>query len=426
MKKCMVTHFGILENGLNQPTCARMWFIKCLIFQSILNYLRTGELHIPSYVCGPAAKSELEFWGVSDDVIERCCWTNYNSWNSTQQALNQLERDRKVSFYHSEDPNKVTGCWKKAQAQAWEILNRPNSSRMAKTHPSFGYNKTILDTTNKSVNNSTAENVTDTLIYRQVPVTHPVLNIINICCVCFFALEYLSRIIFAHQRFKYIRSLMGVIDFLALVPDCVQFIAYTIKPELEYDGTVEFIAILRIARVLRVFRLIRHVPGLWILIYTLKASIKELLLMTVFLIVGMLFFSSLMYYAEDREDFKSIPHGFWWALITMTTVGYGDMYPKTAWGYLIGSFTALMGLLMIGFSVPVLVSNFIMYYKHVEFALNQERIAKEKDKRKLEEISEQQKPLINQNKNDFFVNNNSTQETVLLSDMDKESPSKDT
>ena len=88
-------------------------------------------------------------------------------------------------------------------------------------------------------------------------------------------------------------------------------------------------------------------PGLWILIYTLKASLKKLLLVIAFLCVGMLIFSSLIYYAHDRNTLTSISHSFWWALITMTTVGYGDMYPVTEWGYVIGSLTAMSGLLMI-------------------------------------------------------------------------------
>jgi hypothetical protein len=165
---------------------------------------------------------------------------------------------------------------------------------------------------------------------------------------------------------------MGVVDILAIIPDYIQYTVYAIHPEMRYEGDIDYIAILRVARVLRIFRLIRHVPGLWILIYTLKSSLKELLLMIVFLIVGMLIFSSLIYFVDDRETFKSIPHSFWWSLITMTTVGYGDMYPVTELGYIVGSFTALSGLLMIGFSVPVLVNNFIMYYKHLEFALNNE------------------------------------------------------
>jgi hypothetical protein len=58
----------------------------------------------------------------------------------------------------------------------------------------------------------------------------------------------------------------------------------------------------------------------------------------------------------------------------MTTVGYSDMYPVTEWGYVIDSLTAMSGLLMIGFSVPILVNNFIMYYQHVQFALEEEKL----------------------------------------------------
>ena len=212
-------------------------------------------------------------------------------------------------------------------------------------------------------------------------------------------------------------SLMGVVDILAIVPDYVQFIVYAIHPEMRYDGNINYIAILRVARVLRIFRLIRHVPGLWILFYTLKSSFKELLLMIVFLIVGMLIFSSLIYFVDDRETFKSIPHSFWWSLITMTTVGYGDMYPVTELGYVVGSFTALSGLLMIGFSVPVLVNNFIMYYKHLEFAINDEEASDEEEKDEEEDNSDDVG-------DDSVCNNNSstnTEEVKLCNGEEKES-----
>jgi hypothetical protein len=90
------------------------------------------------------------------------------------------------------------------------------------------------------------------------------------------------------------------------------------------------------------------------------------MLLVFFLIIGVIIFSSCVYFLEldhPYSDFNSIPDGFWYAIITMTTVGYGEIVPKTVPGKLIGAMCAIAGVLTIALPVPIVVSHFQFFYQ---------------------------------------------------------------
>ena len=195
---------------------------------------------------------------------------------------------------------------------------------------------------------------------------------VELACNVWFTFEIIIRFIVSPIKLDFIKSPVNIIDFIATLSFytdmLTDYLLVRFRRDLTNADILEFFSIIRI---LRLFKLTRHSPGLKILIHTFKASAKELTLLVFFLILGIVIFASLVYYAERLQanpynDFKSIPEGLWWAIVTMTTVGYGDMVPKTYVGMLVGALCAIAGVLTISLPVPVIVSNFSNVYSHTQ------------------------------------------------------------
>ncbi|KAG8002643.1 Potassium voltage-gated channel subfamily A member 10 [Nibea albiflora] len=192
--------------------------------------------------------------------------------------------------------------------------------------------------------------------------------IIETACIAWFFFELCVRFLVCPSKRDFFHNLMNMIDIISIIPYFVTVITEMVTTTQENTGQNMSLAILRIIRLVRVFRIFklsRHSKGLQILGQTLKASMRELGLLIFFLFIGVILFSSAIYFAEVDEpetQFVSIPDGFWWAVVTMTTVGYGDMCPITVGGKVVGTLCAIAGVLTIALPVPVIVSNFNYFY----------------------------------------------------------------
>ena len=347
-------------------------------FNSILNFYRTDRLHVIDEVCVLEFAEDLEFWMIKEINLEVCCIDKFNT--RREHILGEVEKE---NMDHSEVEvieDFGDGYFVPYQRALWDLFEKPQSSYCAKLISLLSIGLVLISTVGMCFNTFDWMQAKDV---NGDPVDNPKLAFIEAVCISYFSIEYLLRLAGSPVKWDFIKGTMNVIDCMAIAPYYLTLFfveqpemgprdpsIVTDPPPLEdegggFGGVGRIMQVFRIARIMRIFKLARRSVGLQSIAHTVRTSWKDLGLLFSLVAMGMLVFGSLEYFIEnDQPDtgFTSIPQGMWWAVQTLTSLGYGDFTPQTNLGKIVGSMCAVCGVLVMALPIPIVVDNFADNY----------------------------------------------------------------
>ncbi|XP_045208612.2 potassium voltage-gated channel protein Shaw-like [Mercenaria mercenaria] len=478
------------------------------VFASVLALYQTGELHFPMTSCPGAFLNELEFWEISPEMVESCCFNRLQSFVDEQETLQKFRESREASRKHfcysnqfmksfqcklwniidyskpsafgrlyfmvslfmvllsictlafSTDPyfrRQMSNCerleymessgmekielarkWLKEDCNSDKLpdhrppvwMTPPHLGDTNECNPKFQTSVNIflryrkdsdkngdsesVDDEDNDENRSHGENINDQPTGTQeqgncsddTPVSTPseisngsqmpgmmgeyvelpdfdvqiyAFTVLEAVTVVYFTIDIILRLLFCPSRKWYFLSIINFADMLALIGSYIHFVLMQVYTHEKYrDSWMDSLRYVQVLRSMRLFHIVSNVRAGQVLAYTVRENFKDLSILILFLIVGMSSFASCMFVAEAREDFQSIPVGWYWALVTMTTVGYGDIAPKTAVGRVMACLCAFSGIILLALTVPIFANNFLTLYR---FANSEKAVQKFQQKR---------------------------------------------
>lgn len=268
-------------------------------FEAILTYMQCGILSKPEQVSMRCFIIELLFYGFSDIARRRF-----------QQEIVMTPTDQ-----HSGQINDIG-----VRNWIYETLENPSKNCSSQIISALSALVVIISITSYCI-------LTYPGITKEMKAQ---LHYVEYVCNIWFTTDLLSRFLLCPAKWKFCKKFMNLIDLVSILP----FYMDVIFKSSDVIG-LAMLRVLRVGRVMRVFKLSRYSIGVNLITNTLVGSIHELLILIFFLVIAVIFYSALIYfcehdYSDSTNKFKSVPQVFWFVIVTITTVGYGDMYPSTA------------------------------------------------------------------------------------------------
>ncbi|XP_060702597.1 potassium voltage-gated channel subfamily V member 2-like [Hemiscyllium ocellatum] len=345
------------------------------VFREVWQLYRSGRpgpglgLGLGPGLCSRRHRSELRYWGVPRARAPRCCRLLLRERRQREAEEEQLRRQLQAVLGLGLGPGESPGSgpWlSRLRGRLWQLLERPPCSVPGRLLWVSGCLTVLLSIT--------------VLILGTVPELSgrpgPTLWLLEAACSCALSAQLLLRLLSAPEPRRFLLRPLNLTHLLALLPFYSELAAGS-------PGPGQHSRLLRAARPLRVLRVLtlaRYSTGLRAFGFTLRRCSQQACCLLLFMALGIFTFSALVHQAEHHlpgTNFSSIPAAWWWAAVSISTVGYGDITPESLLGRVFAFACIFFGIILNGMPISMLFNKFSDYYAKLK-ALERASVLKER------------------------------------------------
>ena len=340
------------------------------VFEYIIQFYHTGGLSVHPKMDREAVSMELKFFKITYNNIGLNHSISHTTAFGYNKGLDIGKKDNQQEIIESFTNN--LSMLSKCKLRLYLFLMNPQSSKIAMIWMFGDIIFVLLSLVFLIVQSEETLNV-----YFQSSSAYAwcywIATGTEIASQIFFTIDFFLRLIAWPKLNKFFRNPINLCDFLSLLPFYIpQLISLVDNNDVK---TLVVLRVIRMFRITRIFRIIKHSHGLLIVFHFLFQSAKEILLLASLFTILTLITSSIMYfleqipYRDQNTRFISIPASAWWAVVTLTGIGYGDMIPSTLIGQTFGAITLLSGMIFLALPMTIIITKFTKHMNNNEKVL---------------------------------------------------------
>lgn len=343
-----------------------------MFFHYIFHFYCSNVLWVMDSLCPVNFEEEMSFWGLRLKDTSRCCRILF------EEKVDDIREKLKVNQelldeikpHQDEDSYKTMflGGFRKI---LWDLMENPYSSLPAKAFAVFSSLFVLISIVAMSLNT-----VKDLRDYQMGGKTY--MEWVEVASILFFTVEYFLRLLTTANIKQFVKSALNFVDLVAVMPYFLQIIfeAFFVDSEdlsaqedLKTMSRVSKVSkVLKVVKLMRIFRILklaRHSTGMRAFGFTIRQCSEQVCCLFLFIAMGIFTFSALMHSVETDQPgtpFRSIPETWWWAAVSISTVGYGDVVPVGYLGRCVAFGCISFGIILNGMPISILFNKFSDYY----------------------------------------------------------------